>query len=212
MRFADRWAAGEVLGDAVAETYPELESGRDVLVLGLPRGGVPVAAAVARRLRAALDVFCVRKIGVPGHSELAMGAIASGGTVVRNEMVLLRAGISEAEFRAAAVRERSVLIGVERSLRGDRPPIEVSGRTVVVVDDGVATGASARVALRSLRALGPDRLLFCVPVGPEDSVASLLADADEVLVAETPPYFGAVGSSYADFAPVGDDEVRRLLG
>ncbi len=212
MRFADRWEAGERLGAAIDAAYPDLNSAGDVLVLGLPRGGVPVAAAVAGLLGAELDVFCVRKIGVPGHSELAMGAIAGGGAVVRNEMVLVRAGISEADFQAAAAREREVLVGVERALRGDRPPIDPSGRTVIVVDDGVATGASARAALRSVRALGPGRLMFCVPVGPEDSAASLQADADDVLIVQTPAYFGAVGSFYADFAPVGDDEVRRLLG
>lgn len=212
MRFADRWDAGERLGAVVADAYPDLEMSDDVLVLGLPRGGVPVAAAVAARLRAALDVFCVRKVGVPGHAELAMGAIAGGGSVVRNEQVLLRSHISDDQFEAVAARERTVLDDVERSLRGDRPPIEASGRRVVVVDDGVATGASARVALQAVRALDPALLVLAVPVGPADSTESLRADSDDVLVVVTPDYFGAVGSFYGDFAPVGDDEVRRLLG
>jgi putative phosphoribosyl transferase len=156
-------------------------------------------------------VFCVRKVGVPGHAELAMGAIAGGGSVVRNEQVLLRSDISDDQFEAAAARERTVLDDVERSLRGHRPPIDASGRRVVVVDDGVATGASARVALQAVRALDPALLVLAVPVGPAESMESLRADADDVLVVVTPDYFGAVGSFYGDFAPVGDDEVRRLL-
>jgi len=206
--FADRDAAGRALGDLLAA---ELPAAAGWLVLGLPRGGVVVAAAVAARLGATLDAYVVRKLGLPGQPELAMGAIASGGTVVRNEEVLARAKVGPAVLRQVVLDEARELVRRERAYRGDRPPVRPTGRDVVVVDDGIATGATARAALRALRSAGPRRLVLAVPVAPAEAVAALGADADTVFCLARPSPFGAVGRYYVDFNPTGDAQVTALL-
>lgn len=205
--FHDRREAGRLLG-ALLGGY----AGRDdVLVLALPRGGVPVAWEVAAALGAPLDVLVVRKLGAPGHEELAMGAIAGGGALVLNEDVLsaLRPGRRTlARIVAAEGRE---LARRERLYRGDRPAPAIEGRTVIVVDDGLATGATMRVALSALRGAGAGRVVVAVPVAPSESREELAREADEVVCALTPRPFGSVGRWYVDFGPTSDDEVRRLL-
>ncbi len=210
-RFRDRRHAGEALGwrlvDAgVLERYPEPR-----LVLGLPRGGVPVAGEVARILAAPFDVFLVRKLGVPGQEELAMGAIASGGSRVLNETVIERLAVSPADVEAVARAESAVLARRERAYRGDRPPITLRGTTVIVVDDGLATGASMRAALQAVRAQGPAAIIVGVPVGSPETCRALRAEADEVICVRMPDRFLAVGQAYADFSPTSDDEVRAVL-
>jgi len=208
MRFRDRTHAGRVLGEALRDQYA---GRRNLLVLGLPRGGVPVAFEVARALDAPLDVFVVRKLGVPGHEELAMGAIASGGTRVLNETVVAALGLGEQEIARAAAVERDELERRERAYRDDRGPVEASGRTVILVDDGLATGSTMRAAALALRAQGPERLVVAVPVAAQQTCDELRDDADEVVCVVTPEPFYAVGAWYEDFAPTPDEEVRRLL-
>ncbi len=210
-RFRDRRHAGEALGwrlvDAgVLERFPEPR-----LVLGLPRGGVPVAAEVARILAAPFDVFLVRKLGVPGQEELAMGAIASGGSRVLNQMVIERLAVSPADVEAVARAESEVLARREAAYRGDRPPITVRGSTVIVIDDGLATGASMRAALGAVRAQNPAAVIVGVPVGSPETCRALRAEADEVVCVRMPERFLAVGQAYADFSPTSDEEVRDLL-
>ena len=203
-RFVDRHHAGEVLAAAVAGRRADV-------VLALPRGGVPVAAPVARILGAELDVLVVRKLGAPNQPELAMGAIASGGAVVVDDELAERCGVSGDEVEAVLARERAELERRERSYRADRPPVELRGRRVVVVDDGLATGASMRVALLALRSLAPAHVVVAVPVGPPATCASLRELADEVVCLESPEHFAAVGQWYEDFSQTSDDEVRSLL-
>ncbi len=210
-RFRDRRHAGEALGwrlvDAgVLERFPEPR-----LVLGLPRGGVPVAAEVARILAAPLDVFLVRKLGVPGQEELAMGAIASGGSRVLNQLVIERLAISPADVEAVARTESEVLARREAAYRGDRPPITVRGSTVIVVDDGLATGASMRAALKAVRTQDPAAVIVGVPVGSPETCRDLRTEADEVVCVRMPDRFLAVGQAYADFSPTSDEEVRDVL-
>lgn len=188
--------------------HPGLE---DPVVLGLPRGGVPVAAEVAAALRASFDVFVVRKLGVPGQPELAMGAIASGGVRVLNEAIVRHLGISAAAIDEVAERELSELARRERVYRGDRSAIQLAGLTVVLVDDGLATGATMRAAVEAVRASGPGRIVVAVPVGASAS-CQLVADvADDVVCLHAPVSFGAVGVYYTGFGQTTDDEVRRLL-
>jgi predicted phosphoribosyltransferase len=210
-RYRDRRHAGEALGwrlvDAgVLDRFPASR-----LVLGLPRGGVPVAGEVARILAAPLDVFLVRKLGVPGQEELAMGAIASGGTRVLNQTVIERLSVSPAAVEAVARTETEVLCRRERDYRGDRPALTVRGATVIVVDDGLATGASMRAALQAIRAQEPAAVIVGVPVGSPVWCRALRPEADEVVCVRTPDRFLAVGQAYADFSPTGDDEVRAVL-
>jgi putative phosphoribosyl transferase len=210
-RFRDRRHAGQALGwrlvDAgVLEYCPEPR-----VVLGLPRGGVPVAGEVARILAAPLDVFLVRKLGVPGQEELAMGAIASGGVRVLNQPVIERLGVTDEEVEAIARREGEVLAARERAYRDGRPPIDVKGASVFVVDDGLATGASMRAALHAIRSFEPGHLVVAVPVGPADTCRALRDDADEVICLRMPSRFLAVGQAYVDFSPTTDDEVRAVL-
>jgi putative phosphoribosyl transferase len=182
-----------------------------VLVLGLPRGGVPVAYEVAQALGAPLDVFLVRKLGVPGDDELAMGAIGSGGIRVLNHDVIGQAGISPGTIEAVARREQQELERREQLYRGQRPPLDVRGRTVILVDDGLATGSTMRAAAVALRRLRPGKVVVAVPVGAAETCDDLRGEVDDVVCAETPAAFVAVGAWYADFAQTGDDEVRQLL-
>jgi predicted phosphoribosyltransferase len=206
MRYRDRREAGRVL----AELLAPLANQPDVLVLGLPRGGVPVAWEVARRLGAALDVFVVRKLGFPGHEELAMGAIASGGVRVLNPEVVAY-GVTRDEIERLAEREQRELERRERLFRGDRPPIRVVDRTVILVDDGLATGSTMRAAVRALRQQGAARIIVAVPVAARSTCAEMEDEADEVVCAATPEPFHAVGLWYEDFRQTTDDEVRELL-
>lgn len=205
--FRDRREAGRVL----AGQLTAYASRPDVVVLGLARGGLPVAWEVAAALSVDLDIFLVRKLGVPRWPELAMGAVASGGAVVMNDSVVHSVGVTPAQVRATLDRETVELMRRERLYRGGRAPADLSGKTVIVVDDGVATGASMRVALRAVRAAGAARLVAAVPVGPPNIESLLGSDADEVTCALTPPRFEAVGQVFADFHQVDDAEVRELL-
>ena len=182
-----------------------------MIVLGLPRGGVPVAAEVARGLKAPLDVFVVRKLGVPGREELAMGAIASGGVRVLNRAVVEGLEIGEDVVEAVAARELHELERREAAYRDDRPPPDVNGKVVIVVDDGLATGSTMRAAVAALRAQGPSRIVVAVPVGSSATCHDLEAEADEVVCARMPVNFLAVGQWYHDFTPTTDDQIRRLL-
>jgi predicted phosphoribosyltransferase len=205
--FRDRRDAGRVLA-RLLERY----RGRDdVLVLALPRGGVPVAYEVATALGAPLDVFLVRKLGVPGHEELAMGAIASGGVVVLNNDVVRGMGIRPEVVQWVAEREGHELLRREAAYREGRPPPNVAGVVVILVDDGVATGSSMLAAVSALRRLGPAKIVVAVPAAPESTCRQLQAVVDEVVCATTPSPFLAVGESYWDFAQTTDEEVRRLL-
>ena len=207
MRFADRAEAGRVLAERLAAF-----AGRpDVIVLALPRGGVVVGFEVARALRAPLDVEVARKLGVPGHAELAMGAIASGGARVLSADVIRMLGISAAQIEAVTAREQAELERRERAYRGERPAPLVRGRTVLLVDDGLATGATMRAAVRSLRERRPARIVVAVPVGAPETCAELRTEADEVICTHSPEPFEAVGSWYDDFSQTSDDEVRELL-
>ena len=205
--YQDRYDAGRRLAPLLGRY-----AGRDdVLVLGLPRGGVPVAFEVARSLDAPLDVFIVRKVGVPGHEELAMGAIATGGVRVLVPEVVRALGIADASIDQAAGVELAELMRRERLFRGDREPHDVAGRTVILVDDGLATGATMRAAVAALRELGPNRIVVAVPAGAAETCDELARIADEVVCAETPEPFQAVGLWYRDFTQTSDDEVRALL-
>lgn len=206
-RFRDRSHAGRVLAGALGKY-----AGRaDVLVLGLPRGGVPVAFEVARALGAPLDVFIVRKLGVPGQRELAMGAIASGGVRVVNESVVRQLGIPERAIDQVAAEELRELERREKMFRGERAPPEVHGHVVILVDDGLATGSTMRAAVEALKKLGPARIVVAVPVGAQQTCDEFRDDVDEVVCAQAPEYFQAVGLWYEDFEQTTDEEVREAL-
>jgi putative phosphoribosyl transferase len=206
--YRDRAHAGQVLAGRLGH----LAGRDDVIVLALPRGGVPVGHEVARALRAPLDVFLVRKLGVPGHEELAMGAIAGNGVRVVNDSALDRLGIDEATLDAVTRRERDELDRRQRQYRQGRPPPEVAGKVAILVDDGLATGATMRAAVSALRLQRPRRIVVAVPTAAEPTRDELAGEADEMVAAATPTPFHAVGLSYVDFAQTTDDEVRRLLG
>jgi predicted phosphoribosyltransferase len=207
-RFRDRAEAGRELGELLAETY----AGRqDVLVLALPRGGVVVGREVADRLDAPLDVLVVRKLGFPGQSELAMGAIASGGVRVLNEALLDQTGVSQALVDDVVARERVELERREVLYRGDREAPDVTGKTVLVVDDGLATGSTMLAAVQALRSLNAGWVVAAVPTAPRQTCEALEDVAVEVVCLRQPDPFYAVGLSYEDFAEVPDDEVRVLL-
>jgi predicted phosphoribosyltransferase len=206
-RFHDRREAGRVLASRLMRY-----AGRpDVLVLALPRGGVPVAFEVARALRAPLDVFLVRKLGVPGHEELAMGAIASGGVRVLNEEVVNVLRIPEEDIDAVAAEEQRELGRREHAYRDGRPAPDVRGKVVILIDDGLATGSTMRAAVAALRRRGPARIVVAVPVGAAETCAELQDEADEAVCARTPEPFYAVGLWYEDFAQTTDEEVPELL-
>jgi predicted phosphoribosyltransferase len=204
--FRDRADAGRQLAERLrAELAP------DTVVLGLPRGGVPVAAEVAAALNAPLDVFLVRKLGVPGHEELAMGAIASGGVRVVNADVVRSVGIRPDQLDAVTARELERLVAQERDYRGDAAPVDVRGRTAILVDDGLATGATMRAAIGALRGLGAAAIVVAVPTAPRETCEALSREVEDVVCATTPEPFTAVGIWYRDFRPVSDEQVRELL-
>ena len=206
-RFRDRREAGQVLARQLA-AYAHRP---DVVVLALPRGGVPVGYEVARALGAPLDVFLVRKLGVPGHEELAMGAVATGGVRVLNDRIIRALGIPPSVIDAVADWQGEELARRERLYRGERPPPDVKGQTVILVDDGLATGATMRAALAALRQQGPARVVVAVPTAPPEPCDELRAEADEVVCATTPEPFNSVGLWYEDFSQTSDEEVRELL-
>ncbi|AFM17902.1 putative phosphoribosyltransferase [Mycolicibacterium chubuense NBB4] len=205
--FRDRQEAGRVL----ARDLTAYRDRGDVLVLGLARGGVPIGWEVASLLHAPLDVCLVRKLGVPQWPELAMGAVASGGGVVLNDELVRSLGIGEPQIRDAITRETAELRRREHAYRAGQGPLEVTGRTVILVDDGIATGASMIAAVRSVRQAGAAQVVVGVPVGPASVCRELREDADDVVCSTTPRDFHAVGQVYADFHQVSDDEVRELL-
>lgn len=205
--FSDRRAAG----CALARALSAYSGRRDVLVLALPRGGVPVAFEVAKALRAPLDVFAVRKLGVPGHEELAMGAVASGGITILDERLVSMLGLRAEDVLQIKRRELEELHRRESAYRDTRPRPSVSGKTVIVVDDGLATGSSMRAAVEALREKKPARIVAAVPVGAPDTCERLGYLADEVVCVLQPADFGAVGAHYLDFRQTSDDEVRVLL-
>jgi predicted phosphoribosyltransferase len=208
-RFADRADAGRRLAEALAAAGYHRDP--DLLILALPRGGVPVAYEVARRFGAPLDVFLVRKLGVPGHEELAMGAIASGGVLVLNDDVLRHIRISQREIDEVARRESRELERREREYRGDRPPPHIEGKTVILIDDGLATGASMRAAAEAVKRLNPKEVVVGVPVAARETCAQFRKIVDDVVCALTPDPFAAVGMWYADFSQTSDEEVREIL-
>jgi len=205
--YADRVDAGRRLAKALTE-YAGRE---DVLVLGLPRGGVPVAAEVAKALDAPLDVMIVRKLGAPWQPELAMGAIASGDVQLLNEQVVRMLGIDDDTIQEIAEREGRELARRERAYRGDRPPFDAAGRHVILVDDGMATGATMRAAVAAVRALAPARVIVAVPTAALDTCELVRAEADRVVCLDTPEPFMAVGCWYRNFDQTSDAEVRDLL-
>jgi predicted phosphoribosyltransferase len=206
MIFRDRADAGRQLAGKLS-SY----KGAGAQVLALPRGGVPVAYEVARALGAPLDVFVVRKLGVPGHEELAMGAIASGGVRVLNEDTLAQLRIDDSTLSAVTRAELEELARRENAYRGDLPAPEVSERPVILIDDGLATGASMYAAVVALKARSPSKIIVAVPVAPAETCAQIARHVDEMICAATPEPFRGVGAWYADFSQVSDDEVRGML-
>jgi putative phosphoribosyl transferase len=206
--FADRTQAGQLLAEEVAR-----RGYTDPVVLGLPRGGIPVAAEVASRLKAPLDVVLVRKIGVPIQPELAMGAVVDGDTpeIVRNEDVIGELGITDAEFQQEAERQLEIIDARRKLWVADRARAPLKDKTVIIVDDGIATGATIRASLHALKKRAPKRTVIATPVAPPDTVELLQQEADDVVCLETPAYFGAIGLFYLDFSQVSDAEVTEIL-
>lgn len=207
LQFRDRIEAGQLLADRL-QAYADHP---DVLVLALPRGGVPVAFEVASALHVPLDVFVVRKLGVPGHRELAMGAIATGGVRVLNQEVVQGIGIPEWVIDRVEAEEQQELAWREQTYRGDRPAPLVRDRTIILIDDGIATGSTMRAAIAALKQQHPARLVVAVPTAPLETCAELRAEVDEVVCLITPEPFYAVGFWYEDFSQTSDAEVRDLL-
>jgi putative phosphoribosyl transferase len=205
--FPNRVEAGRQL----AQTLEKYAGRNDVIVLGLPRGGVPVANEVAKRLGAPLDVFIVRKLGVPGFEELAAGAIASGGVRVLNEDVMRAIPHADQAIEDVTARETAELKRREQIYREERPPPELRDRIAILVDDGLATGATMRAAVKALRQRGAARIVVAVPVGPPDTCQEIEEQADETICLSTPEFFQAVGQYYEDFSQTTDDDVRELL-
>jgi putative phosphoribosyl transferase len=205
--YRDRREAGQYL----AKKLTDYAGRSDVLVLALPRGGVPVAYEVVRALGAPLDVFLVRKLGVPGHEELAMGAIASGGLVLLNQEMVRALGIGPSLINEVISTQRAELERRDRQYRGDRPPPDVRGKMAILIDDGLATGASMRAAVAALRQRHPARIVVAVPIAAPSTCAELGEEVDEIVCARTPEPFRAVGLWYEDFTQTTDEEVRDLL-
>lgn len=206
--FVNRYTAGKRLAEALIE-YRDTPN---LLVLGLPRGGVPVAYEVARALGAELDVLVVRKLGVPYQPELAMGAIASAGARFFNDDVIRASGLKQEQVETVIEEQQAELERREKAYRGDKPPAVIHGRTVIVIDDGIATGASIQVAVKALRSLYPEAVVVAVPVAPIEASRRLTAVADKFVCLLTPTPFYAVGQWYRDFSQTTDEEVRELLG
>ncbi|SDL93508.1 putative phosphoribosyl transferase [Modicisalibacter muralis] len=204
--FANRTAAGKALAERLRG-----HAGEDALILGLPRGGVPVAAEIARSLGAPLDVMVVRKLGMPGHEEFAMGAIASGDVTVLDEALVKQLRLDEGALQAVIDKERNELARRETTYRGERAYPDLHQRRVILVDDGIATGASMRAAIRAVRRLGVGHCILAVPVAPPETLDSLAAEVDEVVCVATPANFHAVGQWYAEFGQTSDDEVSACL-
>lgn len=207
LRFRNRTEAGELL----ARKLRGYAHRPDVIVLALPRGGVPVARVVARHLRAPLDVFIVRKLGVPGHEELAMGAIASGGVKVLNQPIIDAHHIRPETIERIAEREHDELIRREQAYRDDRPPPALRGRTVILVDDGIATGATMRAAVKALRMQKPARIIVATPTVAHSTYLEMLDEVDDFVAVIIPEAFSGVGEWFDDFSQTSDDEVRELL-
>jgi putative phosphoribosyl transferase len=205
--YRNRAEAGRLLGEAVRARLGT----ESAIVLGLPRGGVPVAAPVARALGMPLDVLVVCKVGLPGQPELAMGAVAGGGVTIRNEEVLATLDYAAEQFDTVAAEERAEVKRRERAYRGARGPLTLKGLTAVLVDDGVATGATLRAAVAAARQLGASRVLAAVPVASEEAIAILTIEADDVVCLQVPSMFVAVGQWYQEFPQVTDEEVRNVL-
>ena len=205
--FANRTEAGRLL----AQRLGKYANKSDTVVLGLPRGGVPVAYEVSKHLHAPLDVFIVRKLGVPGFEELAAGAIASGGVRVLNEDVVRAIPYANEAIEAVTIKETAELQRREQIYREGRPAPELRDKIVILVDDGLATGATMRAAVKALRQFGAARIVMAVPVGPSDTCDELAREADEAVCLSTPPFFQAVGQYYEDFSQTSDDDVRELL-
>ncbi len=205
--FQDRAEAGS---DLAAHLRPYVDR-KDVLVLGIPRGGVVVAFEVAKVLHAPLDIFVSRKLGVPGHEELAFGAVSSGGIRILDQEIVDALAIPEQQIESCTKAAREELARRERLYRGDRPALAVSGRTVILVDDGLATGSSMRAAVQALRQSKPARLVVAVPVAPQATCIRLRPEVDELVCPHTPGFFYAIGQFYADFSQVTDEEVSELL-
>jgi predicted phosphoribosyltransferase len=206
-RFHDRRAAGQ----ALASLLGAYANRPDVLVLALPRGGVPVGAEVASALGAPLDVFVVRKLGVPGQEELAMGALAGGGVRVLDQDIIRGAGVTQDDVDRVSAMEAAELARREHQYRDNRPPPDVQGKTVVLVDDGLATGSSMRAAVLAVRARNPAKVVVAVPVGAPETCEAFRAIADDIVCVETPDPFQAVGLWYEDFSQTTDEEVHALL-
>ena len=205
--FRDRQHAGEVLADQLAGYRGQPQT----LLLALPRGGVPVAAALARALSLPLDIFPVRKLGAPGQPEFAMGAIAVSGLVVLHEDAIASLHISQEAIDDAIAREHEELLRRERAYRGDRPPLVVTGQTVILVDDGLATGYTMLAAIRAIRQQQPARIVVAVPVAPFETLDLLRPEVDELVCAHSPHMFAAIGQFYKDFTQTTDDQVREAL-
>jgi len=207
MIFRNRQEAGQKLA-AHLEKYANRE---DVIVLGVPRGGVPVAFEVATALNLPLDIFVLRKLGVPGHEELAFGAIGSGGVRVLDREIVESVGLSDLIIEAVTRAERAELARREQTYRGGRPPLDVHAKTVILVDDGIATGSSLRAGVRALRQMEPAAIVIAAPVAPQTTVNRLRREVDDVVCAEIPDRFYGVGQFYDDFSQVSDEEVNELV-
>jgi putative phosphoribosyl transferase len=207
MIFANRSEAGEILSQQLAEY-----AGRhDVIVLGIPRGGVPVAYEIASQIKAPLDILVLRKLGVPGHEELGFGAVAHGGIRVLDEGIVRAVGIGEAEIERIAAAQTMEVERREHAYRGGKPPLDVRGKTVILVDDGIATGSSMRVAIAALRKMGPAGVVVAVPVAALSAARRLESEVDAFICTQTPKVFNAIGEFYDDFLQVSDEEVMDLL-
>jgi putative phosphoribosyl transferase len=207
MIFANRQEAGRGLAWRL-EKYAHRQ---DVVVLGIPRGGIPVAFEVAQALHVPLDIFLLRKLGVPGHEEFAFGAIASGGVRVLDQQIIRALQISDFDIQAITAKEQKELRRREQAYRGDRPALSITGQTVILVDDGIATGASLLAGIRALRELRPAKIVVAVPVSSPSANARLAYEVDEFVCVATPEHFRAVGEFYDDFSQVSDEEVMELL-